>query len=625
MVTVQQIKPMSPSSSPPSSSSLAASLVPLIKPLVMKLDKQLTTTGQMKMQKRVIAVPMKNGGTRLVTITGTNLGQVLTSSQRKVLIANNKLQDSPTPEQEEEHQQQQNNETEFVHCNSKEAEYDDDIIVSDGESHDEDPNDEDYVVPGRRHRRSSSKHRKTNNTICNGRKQNCYQTWDPGNVPQIEIKRRDKRPREQNKAEDSEELPQHVTQTALTRENEFPEEKSTKSIESDDINCDRNISPKVNLNENVFNESDSSCRKSTIKEHSKKRKLSSKEMFLENELDTVVRCQSTKQEMLTTSPLRKKSIELSSSVSQLTNTNVDLPKIERKNYPKITVRLTDVLGPDCESSRDQICRLSTSKSTLTGSLGSDLEVPNHEGLLNNVDLDSNRRRKTSSPNIHLEQQCVPESKPEEPSSCTEINAVVPSEAEFSTSTAKSSAKMRASSPAAVARFSRRRNSTGKRKKEAAKSSTPKPQTSVRERRKSNEGKNSQAKGRRRRSSEVNNKVQHDEKDDSESESDESWDSEDDPDRLWCICKKPHNNCFMICCDSCEDWFHGKCVGVTKSMGKQMELNGVEWVCPNCIKKKEIEEKEREKQKDKEREKQKEKEREKQKEKEREMEKEREKQ
>jgi hypothetical protein len=23
---------------------------------------------------------------------------------------------------------------------------------------------------------------------------------------------------------------------------------------------------------------------------------------------------------------------------------------------------------------------------------------------------------------------------------------------------------------------------------------------------------------------------------------------------------------MICCDLCEDWFHGKCVGVTKSMG-----------------------------------------------------------
>ena len=60
----------------------------------------------------------------------------------------------------------------------------------------------------------------------------------------------------------------------------------------------------------------------------------------------------------------------------------------------------------------------------------------------------------------------------------------------------------------------------------------------------------------------------DEEEDSEGETsdDESWNSEDDPDRLWCICKKPHNNRFMICCDSCEDWFHGKCVGVTKSIG-----------------------------------------------------------
>lgn len=41
---------------------------------------------------------------------------------------------------------------------------------------------------------------------------------------------------------------------------------------------------------------------------------------------------------------------------------------------------------------------------------------------------------------------------------------------------------------------------------------------------------------------------------------------------------------MICCDKCEDWFHGKCVNVTKAMGVEMEERGVEWVCPNCIKK-----------------------------------------
>ena len=51
-----------------------------------------------------------------------------------------------------------------------------------------------------------------------------------------------------------------------------------------------------------------------------------------------------------------------------------------------------------------------------------------------------------------------------------------------------------------------------------------------------------------------------------SSEDESCNSEDDPNRLWCICKKPHNNRFMICCDQCEDWFHGKCVGVTKALG-----------------------------------------------------------
>lgn len=64
-------------------------------------------------------------------------------------------------------------------------------------------------------------------------------------------------------------------------------------------------------------------------------------------------------------------------------------------------------------------------------------------------------------------------------------------------------------------------------------------------------------------------------------SDASWKSEDDPDRLWCICKQPHNNRFMICCDKCEDWFHGTCVNVTKSQGKVMEENNKKWLCPNC--------------------------------------------
>ncbi|XP_030765439.1 death-inducer obliterator 1 isoform X2 [Sitophilus oryzae] len=58
-------------------------------------------------------------------------------------------------------------------------------------------------------------------------------------------------------------------------------------------------------------------------------------------------------------------------------------------------------------------------------------------------------------------------------------------------------------------------------------------------------------------------------------------SEDDPNKLWCICNQPHNNRFMICCDTCEEWYHGKCVNITKAMGQQMESEGKEWICLFC--------------------------------------------
>ncbi|KAF0295039.1 Death-inducer obliterator 1 [Amphibalanus amphitrite] len=70
----------------------------------------------------------------------------------------------------------------------------------------------------------------------------------------------------------------------------------------------------------------------------------------------------------------------------------------------------------------------------------------------------------------------------------------------------------------------------------------------------------------------------------EEEDSDGWQSEDDPDKLWCICRQPHNNRFMICCDKCEDWFHGNCVGVTRAMGAQMEEEGRDWVCPLCKRK-----------------------------------------
>jgi hypothetical protein len=39
---------------------------------------------------------------------------------------------------------------------------------------------------------------------------------------------------------------------------------------------------------------------------------------------------------------------------------------------------------------------------------------------------------------------------------------------------------------------------------------------------------------------------------------------------------------MICCDQCEEWYHGDCVGISVGQGKRMEREGKDYVCPVCI-------------------------------------------
>ena len=51
--------------------------------------------------------------------------------------------------------------------------------------------------------------------------------------------------------------------------------------------------------------------------------------------------------------------------------------------------------------------------------------------------------------------------------------------------------------------------------------------------------------------------------------------------VWCICRKPHGGRFMICCDQCNEWFHGSCVKVSAAQGKMLSKSGVEYVCPKC--------------------------------------------
>ncbi|XP_074105928.1 nucleosome-remodeling factor subunit NURF301 E(bx) isoform X2 [Cotesia typhae] len=54
----------------------------------------------------------------------------------------------------------------------------------------------------------------------------------------------------------------------------------------------------------------------------------------------------------------------------------------------------------------------------------------------------------------------------------------------------------------------------------------------------------------------------------------------DTQELYCLCKQPYDESqFYICCDKCQDWFHGRCVGILQSEADNID----EYVCPNCQK------------------------------------------
>jgi hypothetical protein len=48
------------------------------------------------------------------------------------------------------------------------------------------------------------------------------------------------------------------------------------------------------------------------------------------------------------------------------------------------------------------------------------------------------------------------------------------------------------------------------------------------------------------------------------------------DSVHCVCKRPFKG-FMIGCDSCNDWFHGSCIGITEDDGNKLQ----KFVCARC--------------------------------------------
>jgi hypothetical protein len=49
------------------------------------------------------------------------------------------------------------------------------------------------------------------------------------------------------------------------------------------------------------------------------------------------------------------------------------------------------------------------------------------------------------------------------------------------------------------------------------------------------------------------------------------------DKLYCVCRKPYTSEFMIRCEECKEWYHGKCVKITQ---EEEEAMG-DFVCSGC--------------------------------------------
>lgn len=59
----------------------------------------------------------------------------------------------------------------------------------------------------------------------------------------------------------------------------------------------------------------------------------------------------------------------------------------------------------------------------------------------------------------------------------------------------------------------------------------------------------------------------------------SEDGDDESDHgPYCICRGPDDHRWMISCDVCEDWFHGECVSIDKTIGEALIQR---YVCPGC--------------------------------------------
>ncbi|GMS83118.1 hypothetical protein PENTCL1PPCAC_5293, partial [Pristionchus entomophagus] len=52
------------------------------------------------------------------------------------------------------------------------------------------------------------------------------------------------------------------------------------------------------------------------------------------------------------------------------------------------------------------------------------------------------------------------------------------------------------------------------------------------------------------------------------------------DEVFCYCREPEGNRFMIGCDACDEWYHGECIQISRTKGREID----KYYCPTCVSK-----------------------------------------
>ena len=62
---------------------------------------------------------------------------------------------------------------------------------------------------------------------------------------------------------------------------------------------------------------------------------------------------------------------------------------------------------------------------------------------------------------------------------------------------------------------------------------------------------------------------------------DEFETSNDDESTYCICRGPDDGRFMICCDVCNEWYHGQCVGMENNACKEYVDNDIPYICPFC--------------------------------------------